>query len=254
MIGRFQFLAFSGLALLCLLVLAVLTGTRALSEMVITFDQANPPFMYDRSGNATGLYPAIIAEAFRRMNEPFTLRALPWQRALSGADAGHWGVGGLYMNQQRLWKYDYSEPIYEERLMVYALKGKEFPFSSIDDLTGKKVGVMRGWTYGDAFDQAVAEGRIDAEPVNSDKANIGRLLLGRVDAILAAPETVRLMLDELDPHDQIVELPVPMQSIKTFLSFPKSSEMHDVLKRFNKELSRMREDGTIDRLVREHMR
>lgn len=254
MTGKATFFTLLSLTSIGLFCIAVLIGTRALSETTVTFDRSNPPFMYESQHRATGLYPAIIAEAFRRMNEPLTVRALPWQRALAGADAGHWGVGGLYMNEERLWKYDYSEPIHEERLMVYVLRGKEFPFAGIDDLTGKKVGVMRGWTYGDAFDQAVAEGRIINEPVNSDKANIGRLLLGRVDAIIAAPETLRLLQRDYDPEGRVVELPVPMQAIKTYLSFPKSTGMTEMLDRFNTQIRLMRMDGTMDRLIREHMR
>ena len=234
--------------------LAVLTGTRALSDVIITFDQANPPFMYEHKGNATGLYPAIIAEAFRRMNEPFTLRPLPWRRAVAGADDGQWGLGGLYKNEQRLWKYDFSEPIHEERLMVYTMKTKGFPFRELKDLQEKRVGVMRGWTYGDEFDQAVAAGWFEPDQVGDDRTNFQRLLLGRVDVVVAAPETWVLIREEVDPHGLIVELDTPLTVNRTYLSFPKSRNMTDVLQRFNTEIRRMRDDGTMDELVRTYLR
>lgn len=234
--------------------LVLMTGGVALTDEIISFDQTNPPFMFQKNGHVQGLYPAIIAEAFRRMGVGVRLQALPWPRALLGADAGIWGVGGLYMTEERLWKYDYSEPIFEERLMLYVLRGREFPFSGIGDLTGKRIGVMRGWSYGDEFDQAVVEGKIIADPVASDQANIGRLLLRRVDAIVAAPETWAVSRESLDPQGLAVALPEPVARNRTYLCFPKSKGLTSLLDRFNAEVRGMRQDGALDRFVHENFR
>lgn len=231
----------------------LLLGGLALAEEIISFDQANPPFMYREGEQARGLYPAIIAEAFRRMGVGVSLQALPWRRALLGAEAGAWGVGGLFMNEDRLRKFDYSEPVFEERLLLYVLRGQEFPFVGIKDLAGKRIGVLRGWSYGDEFDRAVAEGTILADPVVNDQANVGRLLLGRLDAVAIAPESMALVRDRLDPHGRLVPLPRPLAVNKTYLSFPKSRHLVPLLALFNEELRAMRRDGTLERLCREHL-
>ncbi|MBE1426261.1 polar amino acid transport system substrate-binding protein [Desulfomicrobium macestii] len=254
MAGKNNFSLSLPMMIVCLAGLVTLTGSRAFSGIIITFDRANPPFMYEHEGNATGLYPAIIAKAFWRMNEPVTLIPLPWKRAQAGADEGKWGIGGLYLNQQRLWKYDYSTPIYEERLMVYMMKTKRFPFREMKDLRGKRIGVMRGWTYGDGFDEAVAAGWFETVQLSDDRSNFHRLLLGRVDAALAAPETWDLIRADVDPDGQIMELGTPLTVNRTYLSFPKSQNMTDVLQRFNTEIRRMREDGAMDQLVQTYLR
>lgn len=233
---------------------ALMTATPGHALETIAFDQANPPFMYQDNGQARGLYPAIIAEAFRRMGVGVRLLAFPWLRARQGADAGVWGLGGLYMNTARLETYDYSEPIFEERLLLYVLRGQEFPFSEVGDLTGKRIGVMRGWSYGNGFDHAVAGGRILADPVANDQANIGRLLLGRVDAIVITAESLALLRDRLDPGNRLVALPRPLAANLTYLSFPKSKNLVPLLERFNKELQAMRRDGSWDRICRAHLR
>lgn len=243
-----------GTITVCLLYVLVLLSSTLDARDTVTFDQSNPPFMYAVNGTLQGLYPAIIDEAFRRMGKEVSLQALPWQRALAGADEGVWGVGGLYMNEERLWKYDFSEPIFEEKLMLYVVRGGEFHFSRVADLKGKRVGVMRGWTYGDAFDQAVAEGVFKKDPASDDRINFNRLLMGRVDAVIAAPETWALIRKDVDPDGWILELAVPMAVNRTYLSFPKSRNMTEILQRFNVEIRRMQADGAMEALVREHLR
>lgn len=251
-IRKFTTRGFAGGLLVC--VLWAVFAAAAFSAEIIVFDQGNPPFMYLESGQTRGVYPAIIGDVFRRLGVDVTMRCLPWPRALQGADAGSWGIGGLYMTEERLWKYDYSEPIFEEKLLLYVVRGKEFPFSGIKDLTGKRIGVMRGWTYGDEFEQAVADGTVIPDPVNTEQANFGRLLLGRVDAIVSAPESFALVRDMMDPRGLLVPLPRPLAVNKTYLSFPKSRNLASLLDRFNAELRRMRLDGSHDRLVRENLR
>lgn len=244
---------FVGAILACVL-WTVFVAAPVVSAEIIAFDQAASPFMYQENGQVRGLYPAIIAEAFRRMGVGVTLWCLPWRRALEGANDGSWGVGGLYMTEERLWRYDYSEPIFEERLELYVVRGKEFPFSGINDLAGRRIGVMRGWTYGDEFEQAVANGTFSPDSVNTDSANIGRLLLGRVDAIVTTPESYALARDIMDPRGLVIPLPRPLAVNKVYLSFPKSKNLAPLLDRFNAELRRMRLDGSHDRLVREYLR
>ncbi len=251
-IQKFATRGFAGAILVC--ALWAVFAAAAFSAEVIVFDQGNPPFMYLENGQTRGVYPAIIGDAFRRMGVGVTMQCLPWPRALQGADAGSWGVGGLYMTEERLWKYDYSEPIFEEKLMLYVVRGREFPFSGIKDLAGKRIGVMRGWTYGDEFEQAVADGTVIPDPVNTEQANVGRLLLGRVDVIVSAPESLALVRDLMDPRGRVVALPRPLAVNKTYLSFPKSKNLAPLLDRFNAELRRMRFDGALDHLVRENLR
>jgi len=114
--------------------------------------------MYAKGEVAAGLYPALFKEAFSRMGVRTELTAVPWKRALDDTDAGRAGTGGIYQNSERLKKYDFSEPFYEERLAIFVPTGKEFGFDKMEDLYGKSFNVLSGWSYGDDFDAAVKAG------------------------------------------------------------------------------------------------
>jgi len=233
---------------LCVLMLGIWVGGAVAAEKVC-FDQENPPFMYQKGDSPAGLYPALIAEAFKRMDVPLTMECLPWNRALAGADAGEWGVGGIYQNAERLKKYDYSEPIFAEKLMIFVLQGSEFAFSGVTDLSGKTIGVMRGWSYGDDFDAAVAAGSITKDEVESDEMNFKKLIAGRLDALIATPETWAGLQGELDKDGKVVSLPTPMAENNTYLIFNKSAGKTDLLTRFNETVAAMKADGTVEKLA-----
>jgi len=101
---------------------------------LIAVDAADAPFMYETNGQAAGLYPLAIAEAYRRMGTEVTIAAVPWKRALDGADNALNGVAGLYKTEDRLKKYDYSDKLFDEVVMIYVRKGHGFPFATVDDL------------------------------------------------------------------------------------------------------------------------
>ena len=151
----------------CLRLLAILmlccSTLPARAETWVAIDNANPPFMYQQDNQPMGLYPLIVQAVFARLGEPLSIQAMPWKRALLRGAAGEVGIAGIYQNAERLQVFDYSAPIFEERLLLYVHREKPLQFRGIEDLHGKRIGVIRGWSYTEEFDQAARTGQIDAQ-------------------------------------------------------------------------------------------
>jgi polar amino acid transport system substrate-binding protein len=231
------------------LVLFVACAVPAHSAEVIAFDEGNPPFMYTSNGKAAGVYPALIAEAFKRMNVDVEIQAVPWKRALEGLDRGINAVGGIYKNGDRLKKYDYSEKLFDEVITVYVQAGKGAAFKGIDSLKGKTVGVIRGWSYGDDFDEAVKNKVLTVEPVAGDSQNFHKLVESRLDGVLAIKESAAAEIASSGLADKIEALSPPMSSNPSFLAFAKSSNKTDLIAKFNAALADMHRDGSFDKIV-----
>jgi len=220
-------------------------------KIIIGEDEANPPFMYaDASGQATGLYVELTRTALERMGMAPEFQALPWKRVLEASAKGEMGVAGIYKNDERLKIYDYSEPLYSERILVYVAKGKAFEFKSVADLKGKTIGVMTGWSYGNDFDQAKAAGEFTAQEAPGDAENLEKLVLGRVDCVLAAEVSAIPVIQEKGYADKVEALPEPMTVNDTYLIFAKSANRVELLKTFNSTLAAMKQDGTYNQLVK----
>lgn len=225
-------------------------GATAQPPIVINVDAENPPFMSVQGAHAVGLYPAILRAALGRCAEDVRVEARPWKRAFVEIDKAQAGIGGLYKNAERLAKYDFSDPIYVENIAVYYQRARPFEFRSVADLHGRKVGVLRGWSYGDAFDAARKNGSLVAEEVSSDRSNFLKLKDGRVDAVLAIEESGRAILAAPGMFG-IERAGAYLASYPAHLAFNKAAGKTELLSCFNKALLEMKHDGSFDRVVRE---
>ena len=226
----------------------IMGTTTAAESVLINFDAENPPFMFSKGGKAVGVYPAVIAAAMSKIGIPVTLEAKPWKRALAEMDEGKSGVGGIYKNNERVQKYDFSEPILAENTAVYFNKAKPIDFKTIADLSGKRIGVIRGWSYGDAFDAARKAGSFSVEEVTSDRANLMKLTEGRLDAVLAIEEAGKAAIATATLTN-IGQSKAYVASNKAHLAFSKSAKQTELLARFSKAIDSMKQDGSLDRIV-----
>jgi len=201
-----------------------------------------------RDGQAVGLYPSIVSEAFRRMGVEVRMEAASWVKVLGCLEAGACGVGGISRNFVRSERFDYSDPIHVERVLVY-VTGPGFSFESLDDLAGKRVGVLRGYTYGDAFDKAAGGGGFTAVEGDSDLHNFQDLQAGKLDAVLCGKEKAELTLARLGLERTIKPLARPIIVDGVYLAFNMQAHKKDLLKRFDEALASMRGDGTLAALV-----
>jgi len=218
----------------------------------INVDAENAPFMSASEGLPSGVYPAVLVAAFARIKQPLVLETKPWKRALLELDQGKAGIGGIYKNDERNAKYDFSEPILTENIAVYFSKAKPIDFKALADLNGKRVGVIRGWSYGNLFDAARKDGKFTAEDVVNDRANFLKLAHGRLDAVLAVDEAGKAVIsaEKLTHLDQSK---VFLASNQAHLAFNKSARQTDLLAQFSQAIAQMKQDGTLDRIVNEEL-
>lgn len=150
----------------------------------------------------------------QELNIVFEIKRYPWPRAERNALAGEGLIFGLPKSPARLRTLRYSEIAGSNSLWLVTRSDATFPFTSLDDLRGKTVGAVRGYTYGDAFERHRNKlFRVD-DDIASRTARLQRLLLKRVDAVLlvqpgweSAPEIERALRKFIAPHLKAWHLP-----------------------------------------------
>lgn len=218
--------------------------------VIIAVDENNPPFMYEDGDSAAGLYPTLVEFIFQRMQTPVVIKPMPWKRALMNADNGLMGIAGIYKNSERLKKYDYSEALFQEKLAVFVHKERTFPFSSLKDMKGKTIGTIRGWSYGDDFDLLRTDNLFIVEETGSDEQNFRKLLLKRLDCLIAVEDSGKALLEKEEFSGKIVQLDPYIAVNSTHLIFPKSADMTELLSQFNAELEKMKSNGEYAQFTR----
>ncbi len=223
-------------------------------KIVIAVDGGNPPFMYRNNNKADGIYPALIHAIFKRMGKQVEVKAYPWKRVLKMGGEGECGIGGIYKTQERLKIFDYSEPLYTETVLVYVRQNKAFEFNSLSDLTGKTIGVMRGWSYGDAFDRFRQKRTVTTKAVDSDHVAFKRLVQRDLDCLFSLELTGKLMLRKAEYQGRVVPLIRPVAVNDTYVAFAKTKGRQILLEKMNVTLARMKEDGSYKMVIQTVMK
>lgn len=184
----------------------------------------------------------------QELNVTFDIKSYPWPRAERHARDGTGLIFGLPKNADRLRELRYSDPASSNTLWLVTRSDASFNFRTIDDLRGKTIGAVRGYSYGDDFERGRNKlFRVD-EDIASRATRLQRLLLKRVDALLLyqptgdSPVEIEAALDQLiQPHLKDLSLPASVRL--TVLPKPLQVEngMHFAI-------ARSHDDGVIDRI------
>lgn len=124
---------------------------------------------------ALGIYPSIVGAACAALNWARELRAMPFRRMLAEMAGGQLMAGAVISTPERERIWLFSRPYFLEKLAVFSA-GPDY--RGLADLAGKRVGVIRGWSYGAAFDAARQHGEFQCEDVSADVHNFAKLLRG----------------------------------------------------------------------------
>ncbi|WP_374584995.1 substrate-binding periplasmic protein [Pseudoduganella sp.] len=114
----------------------------------------------------------------------FEVRRYPWARAERNARHGAGLVFGLPKTPELERELRFSEPAMRNTLWLVTRSDATFPFASLADLKGKTIGAVRGYSYGEPFEQARNKLFRVEEEIPSRATRLQRLLLKRVDAVL----------------------------------------------------------------------
>lgn len=214
-----------------------------------------PPFVSEDLEHY-GLAARIVTEAFAAVGNDVRYRFYPWKRAYLETRQGDQDATAIWTKTpDREGEVLFSDPVLTADKVFFHLEDTEFDWSSIEDLEGYTVGATRGYGYGDAFDEAVKDGRIDVEYVDSDLQNFRKLIRGRIDLFPMTEAVGYSILNTRFEDDQIADVtrhPRPMQQAVFHLLFSKTVDGNEaMLERFNRGLAVLRENGRIEQYLRE---
>lgn len=216
-----------------------------------------PPFM-SRSLPHYGVATRIVTQAFKAGGVDVEYGFFPWKRAYKLAEDGVWhGSVGWTYTESRVPKFFFSEPLLISQESFFHLKGIEFDWHTMDDLTGLRIGAGAGYFYGEPFRQAEAEGRIQVQRVTTDLQSFKRLLVGHVDLVIINLYVGQYLLQEFPTKQaqRITHHPRAVRKANWHLILSKKVAQNPlVLKRFNLGLARIKAEGKPELWLRDLQR
>lgn len=167
------------------------------------------------------------------------------------------GIIGFSKSPERLEKFNYSDSMFFDEMILVVKKGNKFNYNSINDLQGKILGARSGGKYGKDYENGINK----IFTLDDDlKSNIRfhKLLANRIDVALIGPGKAGLnavLNDDLilkNKKEEFEVLDNPFKRDPNFLGFSKKLDKTDFFEKFNMAIKKGYETGTFDKIIKSY--
>lgn len=239
--------------------------------VTIYCDDAYLPYSYtDKSREARGIYTEILARAFKQMKDyKVTIIPQPWTRAMMALEKHDvFAVYPPYYRPvERPFIKDYSLPILEETIVVYARKSdankkmKHWP----RDWFGKKVGIFTGTMdiAGREFADAIKNGKIQMLEAKRNEENLRNLITRKIDAYVNDRNAILYTLRVLKSKGEWPENAPEIEEVAVvskesgYLAFSQDDKKFpfkkDFIKKFNAALEKLQQNNEVERITDDYI-
>jgi len=240
--------------LLCSFELFIISSANAEQTFSVACNEKNEPACFeDIDGNIVGVNIEIVRELCRRLKFNLDIKLVPWKRVLSLVEQGKVDAGmPLFKTPERL-KYALypSTPLHKVAMQVYTQPQSNFIYKNLpEDLYGKTVGIRRGYSISPKFDQAIADGSIEVNELDSVEQLIKMTASSRLDAMIDKGSTVDFYLKKqaaLLKHIGQVSQP---QAAFLAISKRASQDVDILFRKVDLTLRAMENEGTIEKITK----
>lgn len=239
--------------LLCLL--ACLTPVLVATEFVIGWEDYPPYQLEDQDGRLTGLDVELLTAIAATNGDTLAWRKVPWKRHLQEVEQGTTHLAASASpTEERAAFARFSAPYREEMVGLFVTAGANHPFSTVADLAaakGFRLGVVRGYVYGDTFEALRSGGAIKARLHEGSEAGqlLEMLAAGRLDGVLIDAFTGAWQVKARGQADRVVAHDLRWSTGSLVVMFSRRGTTEADLERFNAGLARLRASGEHQRII-----
>jgi polar amino acid transport system substrate-binding protein len=219
-----------------IIIYCLIYGNNAFTQEITLGYVDFPPYEFQKKGKPAGSLVDLVKNIFRKANIPLKLEYLPFKRALLNTKNGKIdGLFNFYKTTERITFFDYTKPIIKNSIAFFVLNNSDIKYKKLEDLTGLKVGVLRGYTYGKNFDKSFL---FRKESTNSHIANFLKLKLKRIDIYPCDSNVGLHLVRKNNLYSEFKILPTPLKIMHGYIGFTKGNHKITITK-LNKVIKEM---------------
>lgn len=191
----------------------------------------------------------LVEEALLKIEIESTLEITEFTEVLEKINSGAFdGSPGLWISEERKENYFFSKPYLYNQLVLVGRKGADVSAVSFNELSGKKIGVIENYAYGEFENNK----KIIIINGVSNQKNLENLLSDKIDYMLVDALLIQYMLkhqlNDVTQHLAIGQQPLMVKSLHLALG-KKVENAEDILKRFDEQIAIMIADGSFNELL-----
>ncbi|WP_434518393.1 substrate-binding periplasmic protein [Pseudomonas sp. NFX1] len=199
------------------------------------------PYVYQQNGQPRGIDYEVTTQVFKRLGVEVEWQFLPWKRCLAMIEQGLAdGIVDIFqIDARRPFLIYPSEPMSDVEFVLFQARSRRHTVTSLNDLAGLSVGTSPGYTYGAAFN---GSSRFRREAAPTHEANLGKLVLGRIDLLITDRRVGRYLMRQLGLEQQVEELPLLISRQTQYLGLTRKPGREALAQAFAEELQRFKQE------------
>lgn len=211
-----------------------------------------PPYTLLEDGQVRGIDSDVLHLVLSNLGIRYEITLEPWRRCLRKMSDGKLDIllDAFYSEERARTMIFPAEPMAESSMVLFHPKARPHDIRSVDDLKGLRVGTEPGYAYSD---QAFATGtHFTREDAPTLDANIGKLLLGRLDLVITDRAVGLYTAQIMGVQDAIDFSPKPLYSDRVYAAFSRRPTTAALVPRFETELRRVKNSAEYAAILRRY--
>lgn len=230
------------------LALVILTAFAARAETwKVVSEEEYPPYNFVENGKKTGIDTEIVYAVLKEIGVEPDHEGVPWNRVVTMLDQNQTDIGFQFIGSaERMEKYHLVGPHRIGHTVFAAPIDSSVTYDTLEDLKGKTIGLVQGFTYSKSFDGATFLSK-DLSATNNEIL-VKKLAAKRYDLIIGDFDTLNFLAIRNHLSAQIRFLPKTHEDVPRYIAFPK--ERGDKAERFRQGLEAVKARGEIDAILK----
>lgn len=204
------------------------------------------PFAIVKNNEAVGFDIEMAQRFAAYLGKELVLEDMEFSSLIASCASGKIDMidSTLIITEERKKQIDFSDPYYEMGNSIFALKknvasAKDSPNISLDDLNGKRIGVITGTAGEEAADERFPDGHIhDMENLVSATA---ALESNKIDALVYEKTTLTAIANQ-NPEFEVIDEPLKVVDVAVAVKKGNASLLNSV----NQAIKELEDTGTLD--------
>ncbi|MCQ8212020.1 basic amino acid ABC transporter substrate-binding protein [Cetobacterium somerae] len=232
--------------LVLILMLTIGTLAFAKEKLYVGTNAEFPPFEYLDKGEVVGFDIDLVKAIGNKLNMEVVIKDMAFDGLIPALETNKVDIviAGMTANEERKMAVNFSNPYYTAN-QVIILKDDNTNIKNFEDLKGKLVGVMLGFT-GDVVISEMKD--VKSKKYNASYAAIMELQNSKIDAVVLDSETalnyvknnkgLKLAETSGEPEEYAIAI---------------SKKNTELLNKINTALDELKKDGTYESLLKKYM-
>lgn len=203
-----------------------------------------PPYEDIFNSASPGVCTEVARAVFNRLKTKVIITQYPWARGIklvfTGSNDGLFCA--VYSEERDKYCYYPDEPIASLKYLMFIKKNQsdQLQFNSYEDLSDKRIGVVRSFVYPQEFVDHIKDNSAVLE-ASIDEMNFKQLMVGRLDYAIADYANGVYLIRKLKLQNDVIPLfSRVVHEDKLFLMFSRKTVKADYVKQFSNELKRFK--------------